>query len=128
MKFDRAVPDLVRLFSDERLPIETRLRVAIALANLEDRRGGNLMRKIAFEQSEQSDFAIKNLPKVIGDEAAPVLCELVNRFGKSSSYPAWQAMHHVSGKAAVPPPGGSTPSGKAGVLGFRRGVPRKQGA
>ncbi len=103
-KLERAKPDLVKLFSDENIPIDSRLRAAVALATMGDRRGGELMRKVAVEASGNSDYAISNLGVVLGDIAAPVLCEIVRRFGKDKSDSAWQAMHaQISGKAAVPP-------------------------
>jgi hypothetical protein len=103
LKFDQAKPDLVRIFLEERLPIETRLRAAVSLATLGDRRGGELMRKVALDDSGPRRYAILNLPRVLGDEAATVLCDVVRRSGKDWSNTAWQAMHSVSGQAAVPP-------------------------
>jgi HEAT repeats len=104
LKLDQAKPDLVKIFSDERLPIETRLRAAVALAKLGDRRGGELMRKVAFEDSGPSPFyAIKHLPAVLGDESAQILCDVIRRFGSKRFSPAWQAMNSVSGQAVVSP-------------------------
>ena len=68
LKLDRARTDLVKIFEDEETPIESRLRAAVALASMGDRRGGDLMRKVALEKSGPGDYAIKNLPTVIGDE------------------------------------------------------------
>ncbi len=103
LKLDRAKPDLVKIFSDEKTPVGSRLRAAVALAMMGDRRGGDLMRKVALERSAQGYYAVKNLAAVIGDEAAPVLCEVVRRYCDEWTLAPWQAMHSVSGRAAVPP-------------------------
>ncbi|MDB5350117.1 MAG: hypothetical protein JWN86_1364 [Planctomycetota bacterium] len=103
LKLDRAKPDLVKIFSSEKIRIESRLHAAVALGTMGDRRGGDLMRQVAFDKTGPRYYAIQNLPAVLGDEAAPVLCEVVRRSGKEWSSTAWQAMHSVSGRAAVPP-------------------------
>lgn len=103
LRLVKARPDLVRIFSDDPVPIESRLRAAVALAALGDRRGGELMKRIAFERSPGQKYAIEHLPLVIGDEAAVVLCDVVRKFGKKWSGTAWQAMHQVSAQAAVSP-------------------------
>jgi hypothetical protein len=103
LKLGKAIPDLVKLFSDDNLPLLTRLQVAVALAALGDRRGGELMTKTVFEKSSERSYAIRYLPYVIGDDAAQVLCDAVRRLGKDVSRGAWDAMHHVSGEAALPP-------------------------
>jgi hypothetical protein len=103
LKLDRAKPDLVNLFTNEKTPIEFRLRAAVALASLGDRRGGDLLRKLALENSGAGHFAIIHLPRVIGDEAAIVLCDVVRRHGEKTKFASWQALQLVSSKAAVPP-------------------------
>ena len=103
LKLSKAKPDLVKLFSDDNLPLLTRLKISVALAELGDRRGGELMKKTVFEDSSERSYAIRYLPFVIGDDAARVLCDAVRRLGKDASRVAWDAMHHVSGEAAVPP-------------------------
>jgi len=103
LKLSESKPDLARLFSDDNLPLLTRLRVAVALAALGDRRGGELMKKTVFEDSFERSYAIRHLPFVTGDEAGQVLCDAVRRLGKDASRVAWDAMHYVSGEAAVPP-------------------------
>ena len=103
LKLSKAKPDLVKLFSDDNLPLLARLKISVALAELGDRRGGELMKKTVFEDSSERSYAIRYLPFVIGDDAARVLCDAVRRLGKDASRVAWDAMHHVSGEAAVPP-------------------------
>jgi hypothetical protein len=98
-----AKPDLSNILADESLGIMDRLGAAVALGAVGDRRGGDLMKKVANEDAPGRSFAIGHLPDVIGDEAGPILCDLVRRFGKDASYDAWQAMHRVSAAAAVPP-------------------------
>ncbi len=113
LRLDRAKPFLAGIFADEKTEIESRLRAAVALASMGYRRGGDLMRKIALEKSGAGYYAIEHLPSVIGDEAAPVLCDVVRRYGDDNALAPWQAMHLVSGKAAVPPLLGQLRSGKS---------------
>jgi HEAT repeat protein len=103
LKLNEAKPDLVKMFSDDKLSLDARLRTCVALAAVGDRRGGSLMTKSVFEDSLQLSYAIRDLPSVIGDDAAPVLCDVVRRFGSDVSALAWDAMHRVSGEAAVAP-------------------------
>ncbi|MDR3633005.1 MAG: hypothetical protein P4L84_04160 [Isosphaeraceae bacterium] len=98
-----AKPDLARILSDDEFPIVSRLRSAVALAALGDRRGGGLMKQIALVNSPGQRYAIEHLPLVIGDEAPLVLCDVVRRFGTTWSETAWQAMHEVRREAAVAP-------------------------
>jgi hypothetical protein len=98
-----ARPDLVKLFSDDKLSLDVRLRACVALAAVGDRRGGDLMQKTVIEESSGRSYAIRYLPSVIGDDAAPVLCDVVRRSGKGVTSLAWDAMHRVSGEAAVAP-------------------------
>ena len=102
MKVTEAKPDLARIFSDDKLAIETRLRACVALAVLGDRRGADLMKRAIFEEVGGRKYAIRYLPSVIGDDAAAVLCDVVRR-GKNRSGLAWDAMHRVSSKRAIPP-------------------------
>ena len=50
------------------------------------------MRKFAFENSGVGYYAITNLPTVLGDDAAPVLCDVIRRLGEEQTHAAWQAM------------------------------------
>ncbi len=118
LKLDRAKADLVRLFSDEATPDLARLHVAVALAALGDRRGGDAMRRAALREPKPSFYAITNLPAVLGDDAAPVLCEVVRRFGDKRTLGPWQAMHEVSARAAVPPLLELLREGKPGCVDF----------
>ena len=66
----------------------TRLKAAVALAAVGDRRGRDLMLRAIFEEpSEERHYAIDMLPFVLGDDAAPVLCDVVRRLGESWAYP-----------------------------------------
>jgi hypothetical protein len=98
----RAEPDVLRIYSDDKMPLKSRLLAAVALARLGDRRGGDLMKRAALGELGERSTAIWYLPAVIGDEAAPVLCEVVRRSGAEWSPAARQAMHDVGGRAAVP--------------------------
>jgi hypothetical protein len=110
LKLNGAKDDLVKVFSDDKLSLAVHLRACVALAALGDRRGGDLMKKTAFADSPERGYAIGELPSVIGDDAAALLCDLVRRSGdvvwrpgQNVSYLAWVAMRRVSGEAAVPP-------------------------
>jgi HEAT repeat protein len=102
LKLKNGLEHLPKLFENKTLPLATRLRAAVALATLGDARGGDLMTKAALEKSEDQSYAVQNLPIVLGDKAAPVLCQAVKRHGKRCQLVAWQAMSLVSSKAAVP--------------------------
>jgi hypothetical protein len=106
LKLAEAHKDLVRHFDDVDLPVLMRLRAAVALATLGDRRGGDLMKTAALEKASANTraryHAVKHLPLVLGDSAAPVLCDVVRRFEDDVRMPAWQAMHLVAADAAVP--------------------------
>ena len=106
LKLAEAHKDLVRHFNDVGLPMPTRLRAAVALAALGDRRGGDLMKIAALDKASTKKvaryYAVRHLPLVLGDLAAPVLCDVVRRFENDFRLPAWQAMHLVPADAAVP--------------------------
>jgi hypothetical protein len=99
LQVTQAKPDVVRIFLDDRLAINTRLRACVALAALGDPRGADLMKKAA---SGGRAYAIRYLPTVMGDDAAPVLCEVVRRFGNGCSHLAWDAMRRVASERGVP--------------------------
>lgn len=90
------------IFADEQLPLEARLQAAVFLAELGDKRGAQLMSKSALESSEEQCYAIVNLPVLLGDKAAPVLCDVVRRFGNDRPWPAEHAMGRISSEAAIP--------------------------
>lgn len=103
LKLERAKGDLVKILDDAKSALDARVRAAVALAAIGDRRGAELMRRTALEKSGPGYYAVSNLPAVLGDEAAPVLCDVVRRHGEKYTLAPWQAMHAVSAKAAVPP-------------------------
>src|SRR5262249_16380116 len=90
------------LLANERLPLAVRLRSAVALATLGDRRGGELMTRAALAKGPDQEYAIRYLPDVIRDKAASVLCDAVRPYGQEVDLPAWQAMFAVSSRAGVP--------------------------
>jgi HEAT repeat protein len=102
LKLKVALENLPKLFDNKTLPLATRLRAAVALAVLGDARGAKLMTRAALDKTDDQEYAIRQLPLVLGDKAAPVLCEAVRRHGERCRLPAWQAMFLVSSEAAVP--------------------------
>jgi hypothetical protein len=102
LKLKNGLEHLPKLFRNEKLPLATRLRAAVALAALGDTRGRDLITRSALEKSEDQGYAIEHLPVVFGDKAAPVLCQAVRRHGERCRLGAWQAMSLVSNEAAVP--------------------------
>jgi HEAT repeat protein len=102
LKLKGALQHLPDILDNRQFPLATQLRCAVALATLGDRRGAELIRKAALEKTEEQYYAIKNLPIVIGDGAAPVLCDAVRRYENRCTFPACQAMFSVSSEAAVP--------------------------
>lgn len=93
---------LPAILDNERLPLAARVRAAVALAASGDKRGAELLRKAALDNSPAQAFAVRNLPLVLDAKAAAVLCDVVRRFGNEHSHVAWVAMHGVSAEAAVP--------------------------
>jgi len=102
LKLKDAREHLPKLFDNEKLPLGTRLRAAVALAALGDPRGGKVMTEAALQETDDQEYAVRQLPIVLGDRAAPVLCEVVRRHGERCRLPARQAMARVSSEAAVP--------------------------
>jgi len=102
LKLQRAQKRLPPILSNEQLAKETRLRAAVALAVLGDKRGAGLMSSAALEKSDAQYYALQQAPVVLGEKAAAILCEAVRRYGGRCSHPAWQAMSAVSDAAAVP--------------------------
>jgi hypothetical protein len=102
LKLNDAREHLPPIFADEQLPTLTRMRAAVALAGFGDRRGAALMEQTALANTDNRYYAVQNLPVVLGDEAASVLCDVVRRFGMDGYTGAWQAMDSVSSAVAVP--------------------------
>jgi hypothetical protein len=101
-KIASAKEHLPRLFDDRALPLPTRLRAAVALSTFGDRRGRALMTKAALNGGDAMDYALDHLVEVLGDDAAPVLCDAVQKHGEKASHSAWMSMQKVGAKAAVP--------------------------
>lgn len=101
-KFKEVLPYLPQVYSQVLLPRSTRLNTAVALAMFGDNRGAELVKQFALEKSEVQYDAIRQLHIVMGDQAAPVLCDAVRKHGDNVSNIAWQTMRHISAKAAVP--------------------------
>jgi hypothetical protein len=103
LKLDRARPDLVKILADGAIPLGSRLRAAVALAAMGDRRGSDLFRKSSLEKCEPRDYAIAHLTAILGDDAANVLCELMRQGDDAIAAEAMLAMRDVSVKAGIPP-------------------------
>jgi HEAT repeat protein len=102
LKLDRAKPDLVKILADGAIPLGSRLRAAVALAAMGDRRGSGLVRKSALERCEPRYYAIAQLTGLLGDDAANVLCELMRQGDDDIAAEAALAMRDVSVKAGIP--------------------------
>ena len=102
LKLASARPHLPKHFDDGSLPLESRLRAAVALAVFGDRRGEALMAKSSLEKGPAQLYAVEHLPDLLGNRAAPVLCEAIRRNGEVVHTEAWQAMKRVDAAAAVP--------------------------
>ncbi len=108
LKLKECEQGLIRHFDDATLTKMARLRAAVALAALGDRRGSTMMAKVALDKPADNGqariFAISNLPHVLGDRAAAVLCDCVCNFEKDGEVTrsARDAMYLVSAEAAVP--------------------------
>jgi hypothetical protein len=95
------------ILADEKLPLYTRLQSAVLMASVGDQRGEDLVKKAALDKPAKVNddaqlFAVKSLPEVLGDKAAPVICDYVRRYGKEGTVTPWSAMHEISAQAAVP--------------------------
>jgi hypothetical protein len=80
------------LFDNQTLPVETRLRSAVALAAFGDRRGAELMRTAASAAGPGRYYAIRHLPQFFDAKAAPLLRDLYMQLGEEWFLPLWQAM------------------------------------
>ena len=148
-KLEQAKPDLVKILSDSGLPLEARLRAAVALVSIGDHRGRDLVKELALRriprstvpsggndmmtggalsESPETVYAIRSLPFVFGDEAAPLLCEVVRRFG------GYQRLRRAGSDArrdgSSGAPSALAPSEgrrKHGLHGVRPSMPRRQG-
>jgi hypothetical protein len=96
-KLAEAKPDLARIMDDQSLDIEVRLRAAVALATLGDDRGAELVCEAAIRENRQ--YAVRSLPAVLGEKSAPVLREIVLRFGEEGRLSAGQPMSGLGEKA-----------------------------
>jgi hypothetical protein len=98
-----ANPDLKRIFSRDDLPALFRVKAAVALARLGDSRGRDFVKRSAFANAPpESDEALVDVPAVIGDYAAPMLCDFARRCPGRSFQALRGAMRMVSAAAAVP--------------------------
>jgi hypothetical protein len=96
-----AKADLTRIFSQNGLSTRIRVKAAIALARLGDRRGQDLVKKVAFGNVPESEDALRDLPVVIGDEAAPMLYDFIQRTGVPTQA-VRSALYVVKSDVAVP--------------------------
>jgi hypothetical protein len=109
--FLEAKPELLRIFAATKTSPSTRVRAAVALGRLGDRRGADFVRGAAFSNSEDSHYAISGLPWVLGDAAAEFICSHVREFRKPRRNSAFDprlraardAMSLVTATAALPP-------------------------
>jgi len=104
LKCTDALNHLAATLASDSLPKTTRLRSAVALGALGDKRGADIMTRAALELDKAGDaqgYALQQLPKVLGDKAAAVLCEAVRRHGEDAWF-ARDGMRLVAGEAAVP--------------------------
>lgn len=60
------------------------------------------MEAAALSLSDAQDYAVRYLPDLLGDKAAPILCNIVRQFGDPCFVPASHAMSSVSSNAALP--------------------------
>ncbi len=104
LKLKEAIGHLPGLLGDASIPLAIRLRAAVALGVLDDERGAALVRATAVEgkPGRDQEYAVENLPVVIGPRAAGVLCEAVRRHGKRVTFQACHAMQSVPADVAVP--------------------------
>ncbi len=98
---EAAKPPLIALYQKGDLPMPLRLKAAVALGSLGDRRGAALLKEEAFKAGPGQEYAVRHLPDLFGAEAAPMVREAVRRFGKDVHSPACSAMC-VLGRQAVP--------------------------
>ena len=63
----------------------TRVWAAIGLGRLGDRSGQDLVRRVAFEDVPEAEHALSGLPVFLGDAAAPMLLDFVQRSGAPSN-------------------------------------------
>jgi hypothetical protein len=103
LRLERARPDLVKILADGAIPLKTRLRAAVALGAMGDRRGSDLVRAAALEKSDCREYAIDHVADLLGDNAAIVLCEVMRRGDEDVAEKAVVPMRKVSAGAAVPP-------------------------
>jgi hypothetical protein len=103
---ERALPsvrvELIRYLSDKNLAPDLRVKAAVALGRLGDRQGERLLKQAANGTGAEWSFALRNLPVVVGDEAARWLCDSAHRFGVVRRGVARGAMSTVRAEAAVP--------------------------
>jgi hypothetical protein len=104
-KIAEAKPYLPAILNDKSLPPGARLRAAAALVVFGDRQGAAEIENSAMTRSDDQLFAIDYLPSALGDDAAPVLRRIVEKFGNHLEdgifgY-SYDAMTHVSVPAAV---------------------------
>ena len=71
--------DLIWIFSRTQLTTAIRMKAAVALARLGDRRGKEFIKSVAFGNAPESDDARRDLPAVIGDEAGPMMRDYFRR-------------------------------------------------
>jgi hypothetical protein len=100
----QAKPQLERILVDDERPLAVRLRAAVALASIGDRRGKDLMKNAVLSSGSTWDdtcYAIQNLAFVTSDETASILCDVVRRFSTSRGCLARDAMRKLNGDAAL---------------------------
>ena len=97
-------PDsIAAIFEDKQLPLRIRIRAAVALAVLQDFRGGELLTATALSSQdfESQRYAIRHLHSVVGDEAVKTLCDVIRNHGHQQGWVV-DAMRNVPSIVAVP--------------------------
>jgi hypothetical protein len=95
------------ILSNQSMPLGVRLRTAVLLASFGDKRGADLVRTTALMNDGEVApgpryYAVEHLPDLLGDGAAPIICDCVRRSEYGGGVPEWDAMRKVSAEAAIP--------------------------
>jgi hypothetical protein len=113
MKLRGSRASLPGIVEDEKLPLAARLRAALLLASLGDRRGASLVSKTVliaaeagvgspkFEDKEEVDFAIRHCTELLGEDALPLLTKTLQKNGAAYPFAHYEAFRSL-GKKAVP--------------------------
>ena len=97
-----AKSDLVRYFSDARRSSRLRLTAAVALGRLGERRGAMMLTDAATNKGPNQEYALGDLPVVLGDDAARWLCQIGPGLDEYHRSVARGAMTTIRPAVAVP--------------------------